>query len=179
METPTAAAGMMSAASDAAALFARHLDLEPLRGRSRGVVRCRFHDDRRPSLSVDLTAGVFNCFGCGEHGGVRRFAELVGEHDVAPRVRRVESPLQEARRAAARRARRDGERAVQWADWRYCEDFVRRSWHAVDHARRLATVLGPDHPLVWPALELAARVEQDAFAVEAELDAILASGRVA
>src|SRR5262245_5570956 len=60
-------------------LFARHLDLAPLRSRRRGLVRCPFHRDRTPSLSVDLDAAIFNCFGCGAHGGWKRFAELVGE----------------------------------------------------------------------------------------------------
>ena len=33
------------------------------------VVRCIFHQDRRPSLSIDLAKGVFNCFsGCGKGG---------------------------------------------------------------------------------------------------------------
>ena len=64
---------------DAAELFARHLDLAPLRGRQRGMVRCRFHEDRTASLSIDTTRGVFNCFGCGAAGGVYKFAELVGE----------------------------------------------------------------------------------------------------
>jgi len=39
----------------------------------------RFTTKRPPSLSIDLERGVFHCFGCGSGGGVKRFAELVGE----------------------------------------------------------------------------------------------------
>ena len=31
---------------------------------------CPFHDDQNPSLSVDRSKGLFNCFGCGESGDV-------------------------------------------------------------------------------------------------------------
>jgi hypothetical protein len=30
---------------------------------------CPFHDDRRPSFSMDLKTGAFNCFACGRCGG--------------------------------------------------------------------------------------------------------------
>lgn len=36
-------------------------------------IRCPFHRDRRPSLSVSLTRSVFNCFGCGASGTVVDF----------------------------------------------------------------------------------------------------------
>ncbi len=32
-------------------------------------VRCCFHDDKNPSLSVNLSSGGFYCFGCGAKGG--------------------------------------------------------------------------------------------------------------
>lgn len=165
--------------SRAAELFARHLDLKPLRGRSRGVVRCRFHQDRTASLSVDLDAGVFNCFGCGEHGGVRRFAELVGEHDPAPRLHRAETPLQEARRRAVQQARRQAERAAEWEPLFFVADFLRRSFRVVDEVRAAATILGSEHPRVWPALDRVAQLECLARFAESELDTMFASGRVA
>ena len=31
---------------------------------------CPWHDDKTPSLSVDRTKGLYNCFGCGESGDV-------------------------------------------------------------------------------------------------------------
>jgi len=160
-------------------LFRRHLDLAHLRGRQRGVTRCPFHKDRTPSLSVDLARGLFNCFGCGAQGGVRRFAKLVDERSAPARSDVLESPLQQARRRVAQQACREGERAADWAAWNLCADHIRRSLRVVDQVRAVATTLGPEHPRTWPALDLAARVEREALDVEAELDDILASGRVA
>jgi len=163
----------------AVSVFERHLDLAPLRSRRRGLVFCIFHDDRRrPSLSVDLERGLFNCFACGAQGGIRRFAELVGETVAAPKCR-PESPWQEAMRRAAQTARRQAERMAGWEDWNRCADFIRWSVRLVDQVRRDITTLGLDHPRTWPALERAARVELQARRIDAELDAILSSGRVA
>lgn len=63
----------------------------------RGVVLCIFHKEKTPSLSIDLEKCVFYCFGCGVTGGVKRFAELVGEPWGSTRS--------ESRTAKARRAR--------------------------------------------------------------------------
>ncbi len=32
-------------------------------------VHCCFHDDKNPSLSINLSSGGFYCFGCGAKGG--------------------------------------------------------------------------------------------------------------
>lgn len=40
---------------------------------------CPFHGEDTPSFSADFQKGVFNCFGCGVSGGVKQFAELIGE----------------------------------------------------------------------------------------------------
>lgn len=159
------------------AVFRTHLDLSPLRQRRRGVVRCIFHRDAQASLSVDLDRGLFNCFGCGAHGGTRRFAELVGDAVAVP-ARAPESPLQAARRWAATRARREAEQAQEWEPWMIAAEFIRRTRRAVDGLRQIATELGPDHPRTWPALEVAAQAERQADAVEAEIDDLLASGRI-
>ena len=81
----------------AAESFARHLDLAPLRGRRRGSVRCIFHQERTPSLSVDLDRGLFHCFGCGAEGGVRRFRELVGESQLGAIIRPMRRETEAAR----------------------------------------------------------------------------------
>jgi len=150
-------------------LFGRHLDLTPLRGRRRGVVRCIFQPcDRTPSLSIDIERGVFNCFSCGVSGGVKKFAELVG---AAPhrRARFVYlSPLDEARRdalAAERHAAgsRAGHRPLMEAS-----DGYRLTMLEVDHARAVASAAGPDAPLVWELLTLAA-IERQANADLAEI----------
>lgn len=53
----------------------RTLDCNPRQtGRSdQYAARCPFHDDDRPSLSLNALEGIFNCFGCGLHGTVREF----------------------------------------------------------------------------------------------------------
>jgi DNA primase len=157
-------------------LFASYLDLTPLDGRSRGLVRCIFHEDGRPSLSIDLDGGVFNCFGCGAQGGRRRFAELVGEE---PQRYRRESPLQEARRRSLQEARRQDAKAEEARPLFEIADYIRVRHSLASRARARVRQLGPDHPRVWNVLELAAVVERQALAVEAELDTILAAGRIA
>ena len=48
--------------------YRRHL--HPLRiAGDQASARCPFHEDRNPSLSVNLVHGCFNCFGCGAKGG--------------------------------------------------------------------------------------------------------------
>src|SRR5262249_9655362 len=160
----------------------RHLNLAPLGGQARGLVACIFHEDRSPSLSVDLELGVFHCFGCGAQGGLQRFAELTGERtrDSKPPARRGHarsSLLATARRRAAQQVQRDVARAAEWAPWNDCADFIRSSRRVVDEARAVATTLGPDHPRVCRLLELAAEWERLVPAIEAELDDLLA-GRV-
>jgi hypothetical protein len=38
------------------------------RGEWRSAV-CPFHDDTRPSLSVNIKSGAYRCFACAAHGG--------------------------------------------------------------------------------------------------------------
>lgn len=161
-------------------LFGRHLDLAPLHGRRRGLVRCVFHSpDRRGSLSVDLDRGVFNCFACGASGGLIRFAELVGERAAVPAPRPCyESPLQEARRRILRIARAQDARRAEWLPLWHVSDHIRLCARLAREARHWATVLGSGDPRTWPLLERAAAVEREGLAVEAALDAILADGRV-
>lgn len=47
-------------------------------GRENVMVRCPLHEDRRASLSLNLTKGVWWCHACGKGGGVRRLAQLLG-----------------------------------------------------------------------------------------------------
>jgi hypothetical protein len=158
----------------AAPLFGRYLDLRSLGGRRRGVVKCIFHEDRLPSLSIDLDRGLFNCFGCHAQGGVFKFAKLVGA--AVPGVRPIEelSPLEIAQQMVRDRTRRYG----RWAGWFYANGSVRMRTQMVDEARRTATTLGPDHPKVWDLLALAAQVERVAYVMEMPLDALLAGGRL-
>jgi len=38
---------------------------------------CPFHDDSNPSLSINPTKNLWQCFGCGAAGDVIRFVELI------------------------------------------------------------------------------------------------------
>jgi CHC2-type zinc finger protein len=160
-------------------IFERHLDLTPLRGRRRGLTHCLFHgEDRRPSLSVDLDAGLFNCFACGARGGVKRFAELMGERPMLPTYRGPESDLARALGEVLRVARAWDERRAAWLPWWLANDLIRLRIQAVRQAHDWTQVLGPDHPRTWPVLELAARVETEALADTAQLDQLLEEGRL-
>ena len=151
-------------------LFARHLDLAPLRGRRRGVVRCIFQPrDRTPSLSVDLDAGLFNCFSCGVAGGVTKFAKLVGE--VAPSLslkRQTLGPLEAARRDALERERRAEERRARLRPLMQASDDYRVAMREVLRVRRIATAAGPDSEAAWELLALTAAAETRAEADLAE-----------
>jgi Protein of unknown function (DUF3631)/CHC2 zinc finger len=44
-----------------------------------GTGRCPFHNDHRPSLSIDRKRGLFFCHGCGAKGNVRQFELRISE----------------------------------------------------------------------------------------------------
>lgn len=130
------------------------------------MVTCIFHEDRSPSLSIDLDAQVFRCHGCGEQGGFKRFAELVGEHVQRPVRDDYLSPLDEARREALARERAaDARRAQYRVQWRAADEY-RMSMRLVLDARKLAQ--GPWTVHTEEMLSLAAQVESDAEAALAE-----------
>ena len=169
---------------DARALFIRHLDLRRARG-GRGVVPCIFHKDRTPSLSVDVDRGLFNCFACGERGGVRRFAELVGERSAAAGPRNspnlinflqrrtpAESELQQARRRVMDDERRRQAKMARWRPYLCTMAWLRRQEAVIAQVRATAT----DDAAGWQALEYAAVLERFVQARTAEIEA---GGRIA
>jgi len=59
-------------------LLQQHVHKLTIRGnRATGLSPC--HEDRSPSFSADLERCIWFCHACGLGGGVRAFAELVGE----------------------------------------------------------------------------------------------------
>ncbi len=170
--------------SQASELFARHLDLAPLRGRAKGKVHCIFHrPDRTPSLSIDLEGGRFHCFSCLVGGGLRRFAELVGESlDVKTKrptsLGRVRSPLDEARAGVLREARRQPWALPGVRDLYRVSDWIRLARQQIDYVRQAATAAGPTEA-AWRTLTLTAETERDVERVEAALDELLALDAVA
>ena len=130
-------------------LFARYLDLSPLKGRRQGLVRCIWHQERTGSLSVDLDKGLFHCFGCGVGGGVRRFADLVGERSAESVVWDAPESLPLALLAglrsqarlgapyAAADAIRDDDRWVAWLRAEVVDDET--SWERLADAAAVET----------------------------------------
>lgn len=157
---------------DTTALFARYLDLAPLKGRDHGLVRCIFHPDHDPSLSVDLEAGVFKCFGCGAQGGLREFSQRVGEPWRGP-DRTYLAPLDEEytimRRFALMRAERDLLNAqARLAPAGLVNDVYRHETRCIAQMRVEAS--DPDDEQTWERLAEAAAVETviEALAVTGE-----------
>jgi hypothetical protein len=154
--------------------------LSRLRG-PRGLVCCVLpgHDDRSASLSLDLTAAVFHCFGCGRSGGLKALLEFLGESPTTlSRRARLESDLQSARRAAMQRERAAAARRAEWEPLHFVSGYVGRCFRAASRARGFATGFGSDDPRTWPLLERAAHVELEGLNAEAQLDSILAEGRL-
>jgi hypothetical protein len=50
-----------------------HYGLSPGGSGDQAKVRCPFHDDERPSCSVNLAKGLFHCFSCQASGNVLEF----------------------------------------------------------------------------------------------------------
>lgn len=143
-------------------VFARYLDLAPLAGRSAGRVRCIFHEERTPSLSVDLARGLFHCFGCGAQGGVRAFLRRVGEDVGPPPPRRAPSAFEEVVELA---------RSQPWnrpgvLDSYRRADEARGQRRLADECRRYAAAHPMDDETRWALLADAARYDTEACRVE-------------
>lgn len=55
----------------------------------RFVARCPFHDEKTPSFSMDPTANLFYCFGCGEGGDVFTLVRKLDGLDFAEAAERL------------------------------------------------------------------------------------------
>jgi len=146
-------------------IFERHLDLSPLRGRRRGLVRCRFHEDDSASLSLDLDGGVFHCFGCGQQGGLKRFAALVGDMAAS-----AENPTNEEPTAwlcAMRLVKHQPWFRPGVSEIYAISDYVRGERQRIARLRRTAT---EDD---WDALASVADAERFVDWIESELDDML------
>ncbi len=51
--------------------------------------RCPFHADKTPSLSINPTKNLWQCFGCGASGDTIRFVELFDQVDFKEAVKRL------------------------------------------------------------------------------------------
>lgn len=107
-------------------LLEQHVHKLTIRG-ARATGLCPFHSEKTPSLSINIEKGVFHCFGCGAQGGVKRFAELVGEPWPSSSLKRRERQQLAVtlhRREAEKQAvviltrRTETHLDAVWAEWR-------------------------------------------------------------
>lgn len=76
-------------AIDYRSFYQRHIPKFDANGKTEVSCLCPFHDDKEPSLSVNLEKGVFKCFGCGEQGGVVKFIQLRYGLDKKEALRKI------------------------------------------------------------------------------------------
>lgn len=145
-----------------AALLERHVPKLRVRG-PKATGCCPFHQDTNPSFSADLAKGAWYCHACHIGGGVKKFAELVGESWAIaslPRRERTQAAVSIRRHEAEQKAR-----AIlqQREDKRLDEIFV--EWRETNRdAANAAELLGVFHR--HPDLEkdfsdLAEKAERD------------------
>jgi putative DNA primase/helicase len=60
-----------------------------LNGRAESMGLCPFHDDKNPSLSVNIESGLYNCFACGAKGDVFQFYQDIKKVDFQTAVREL------------------------------------------------------------------------------------------
>lgn len=60
-------------------------------GKKNVNVRCCFHEDRTPSLSLDFVDGLYNCYGCGAKGNVVQFIEQLYNLEYKEAVKKIEA----------------------------------------------------------------------------------------
>lgn len=112
-------------------LLEKHVSRLIVRGRKANGL-CPFHPDRNPSFTADLEKLVWFCFPCGQGGGVRDFARLVGEGWTAgkreggtPALHRERAQMAIAARRRAAEAtarailqrRREEYEDALWGEW--------------------------------------------------------------
>jgi CHC2 zinc finger len=121
---------------------------------------CPLHEERTPSFSAHLEKCVFHCFGCGASGGVKKFAELVGEPWGATRSESRTAKAQRARLQAERQARAIFERRVEERDRVLCAEH-RELYGEMLGARDLLGLFHRRPDLAAEFSELVARTERE------------------
>lgn len=102
-------------------LLWQHVQKLTIRGnRATGLAPC--HEDRSPSFSANLEQGVWYCHTCGKGGGVKDFAQLVGEEWGSSRSESRAAKARRARFQAEQQARAILRRRAEERDLRLCAE---------------------------------------------------------
>lgn len=62
---------------------------------------CPFHEETKPSFTVNPEQNLWNCFGCGTGGDAIRFVELIDQVDFKEAVQRLSGDLPAPRKKKA------------------------------------------------------------------------------
>ncbi|NUO10499.1 MAG: DUF927 domain-containing protein [Candidatus Brocadia sp.] len=85
---------------DYKSFYTRHIPGFKSNGKPEVSCLCPFHEDKNPSLSVNVETGLFNCFGCGEKGNAIQFLqkkEGIGFNEALNLVKKEEGIESKAR----------------------------------------------------------------------------------
>jgi len=156
-------------------LLNRHVEQIRVRW-PRATGLCPFHQERTPSFSADLDRGIWHCFGCGSSGGVKRFAELVGEPWISTPSDSRAAKARRARFQAQQQARAILERRAEVLNQQFCAEH-RELYGEVLSAKDLLSLFHrrPDLAAEFPELVVRTGKEYGDLlfrlsAVEARLD---------
>ncbi|MCF6147323.1 MAG: DUF927 domain-containing protein [Candidatus Kuenenia sp.] len=74
---------------DYRSFYQKHISGFEANGKTEVQCLCPFHDDKNPSLSVNVEKGVFRCFGCGKKGDAVTFLQLCYGLDKKSAVKKI------------------------------------------------------------------------------------------
>lgn len=73
--------------------YTEHLGKLTTTNGNEALVRCPFHDDKTPSLSINLDTGFYHCFGCGEKGDIFTFYQKINGLNFTVALHRLADEL--------------------------------------------------------------------------------------
>ncbi len=69
--------------------YTQYIPSLKINGKSEALGLCLFHNDRTPSLSVNVETGLYNCFACGAKGDVFKFYQDYKKVDFKTALREI------------------------------------------------------------------------------------------
>lgn len=127
-----------------------HYNIAHERRQNQITVLCPFHDDRRPSLSVNLERKLFHCFACQAKGDILDFVTMIEKVSLPEAARIVAEccsvPLDQQRSTHAQSPKTVPDRNDR-SSWQNCSREVRHHDDDADLSSRIA--LDPTHPYLF------------------------------